>query len=69
MEESRELKRDVYLTIRELADWLNYSVDNIRKRMKNDPEFPKAIKFSERDHRWKQSEVQDWISKKEAARS
>ncbi len=64
-----EKKKDKYLNVFEVADWLNLSSDTIRKKHKKDPDFPAPIGFSKSDFRWKESEVNEWLSKKEAERA
>lgn len=63
-----EQKKDRYLRIVEVADWLNLSKDTIRAKHKKEPDFPAPIGFSGKDLRWKESEIKEWLNKKESER-
>jgi prophage regulatory protein len=57
-----------YIDMKELAVMLKISPETIRRMIKKG-EFPKKVYVSTRRVRWPKSEIENWISKRNGARS
>lgn len=69
-EKMLEQKRDLLLTMDEVADLFRCSRHTIRLKFKKDPDFPKPIRQPGRGTNlwWIEAEIQEYIQKLKAAR-